>query len=104
MSSEIPSGVRVETVYLVEAQYTPDAAEKRPAVRIEHLTRVAELRRAGTIIEAGAYADALTSSVLLVQAEDEAAARAIAEADVYVKAGVWSGITARPFGRVVTDS
>jgi len=99
--SEIPAGIKVESVFLVEAQYTPDAAEKRPAVRAEHLTRVARLREEGTIIEAGAYSDGLTSSVLLVHADDAAAALAIARADVYVKAGVWGDISARPFGRVV---
>jgi uncharacterized protein len=102
MTSEFPPGVRIETVFLVEAQYTPEAAERRPAVRAEHLARVAELRREGTIIEGGAYSDALTSSIMLVRAEDAAAASAIAGADVYVKAGVWGDISARPFGRVVT--
>ena len=102
MTSEFPPGVQIETAFLVEAQYTPEAAERRPAVRFEHLTRVAELRRRGTIIEGGAYSDALTSSIMLVRAEDAPAALAIARADVYVKAGVWGDISARPFGRVVT--
>jgi len=101
MSSEIPTGVEIESIYLVEAQYSADAAQKRPAVRPEHLARVAELRRAGIIIEAGAYSDALTSSILLVRADDAAAAVAIARADVYAKSGVWNDISARPFGRVV---
>lgn len=100
-SSEIPPGVTVETVFLVEARYTPEAAERRPAVRAEHLTRIAELRRAGTVIEAGAYADGLSSSILLLRAADEEAALAVARADVYHKAGVWDRISARPFGRVV---
>ena len=98
---EFPPGVSVEKVYLVEAQYTPEAAERRPAVRGEHLVRIAELKRAGTFIEAGAYADGLTSSVILLAAEDEASALAIAHQDVYVRSGVWGEITARPFGRVV---
>ena len=101
MSSEIPAGVEIEIVYLVEAQYTADAADKRPPVRAEHLARIAELRRAGTIIEAGAYSDGLTSSILLVHAEDAAAALAVARADVYARSGVWGDISARPFGRVV---
>ncbi len=100
-STEFPPGVEIEIVFLVEAQYTPEAAERRPAVRAEHLARVAELRRGGTIIEAGAYSDALTSSLLLVHAGNAAAALAIVRADVYVKAGVWGDISARPFGRVV---
>ena len=101
MSSEIPAGVEIEIVYLVEAQYTADAADKRPPVRAEHLARIAELRQAGTIIEAGAYSDGLTSSILLVHADDPAAALAVARADVYARSGVWGDISARPFGRVV---
>jgi uncharacterized protein YciI len=50
--AEFPPGVSIETVYLVEAQYTAQAAERRPAVRPAHLTRIAELKRAGTLIEA----------------------------------------------------
>jgi hypothetical protein len=101
--SEIPAGVKVESVFLVEAQYTADAAEKRPAVRPEHLARVAQLREEGTIIEAGAYSDKLSSSILLVRADDVAAALAIARADVYARSGVWGDISARPFGRVTTE-
>ncbi len=100
--SDIPAGVKVEAVFLVEALYTPEAAEKRPAVRAEHLTNVARLRDEGVIIEAGAYSDGLTSSLLLVRAEDAAAAVALARQDVYVKSGVWGDISARPFGRVTS--
>jgi len=101
--SDIPAGVKVESVFLVEAQYTPDAADKRPAVRAQHLANVARLRDEGTIIEAGAYSDRLSSSVLLLRAADAAAALAIARQDVYVKAGVWGDISARPFGRVTSE-
>lgn len=101
--SEIPTGVKVESVFLVEAQYAPDAAEKRPAVRAEHLTRIVQLRQAGTIIEGGAYSDELTSSIMIVRAEDAAAALAIAREDVYARSGVWTDISARPFGRVTSE-
>lgn len=96
----IPDGVEIETVFLVEAQYTAEAPERRAAVRGEHLSRVVELRRDGTLVEAGAYSDGLTSSIMLVRANDAAAALAIARRDVYVRAGVWGEITARPFTRV----
>jgi hypothetical protein len=92
--------VSIEDVYLVECTYTPEAAERRPAVRATHLARVAQLRREGTLIEGGAYTDGLTTSLMLVRAETAEAARAIAEADVYVTAGVWGAISVRPFGRV----
>lgn len=99
--SDIPAGVTVEPVFVVEAQYTPGAAERRPAVRAQHLANIVKLREAGTIIEAGAYSDRLTSSLLLVRAPDAEAALAVARADVYVSAGVWGDISARPFGRVI---
>jgi uncharacterized protein len=102
--SDIPAGVTVEHVFLVEATYTPEAAERRPAVRPEHLARIVRLRDEGTIIEAGAYSDGFTSSLLLVRAEDAEAAAAIARTDVYVRAGVWGDISARPFGRVIPES
>jgi len=100
--SDLPPGVGIERVFLVEARYTPEAEERRPAVRAAHLTRIAELLRAGTLIEGGAYSDAMTSSIMLLRAEDAAEALAVARADVYVKAGVWGDISARPFGRVTT--
>lgn len=99
-NDELPPGVALERVYLVEATYTPNAAARRPAVRVEHLARAAELKRQGIIVEVGAFADGLTSSLLMIRAQNEEIALAIAHADVYVRAGVWGEITARPFGRV----
>lgn len=98
--TEIPAGVEIEPVFLVEGRYSPDAAERRPAVRAAHITRIAELKRAGVIVEAGAYSDGQISSLLVVRAENAAAALAVAHDDVYVSAGVWAEITARPFSRV----
>jgi hypothetical protein len=99
--SEIPPGIEIEQVYLVEVRFTPQAAERRPAVRHEHLVRIAELKRSGTLIEGGAYADdGLTSSILVIRAADAEAAEAVVRADVYVRAGVWGAMTVRPFGRV----
>jgi uncharacterized protein YciI len=100
MTQEIPAGVAVESVFLVEATYTPEAPTRRPPVRAEHLARIAALTRAGTVIAAGAYSDAMTSSLVIVRAPDAESALAIARADVYVGAGVWGQITARPFGLV----
>jgi uncharacterized protein YciI len=100
--AEIPPGVEIEQVYLVEVHFTPQAAERRPAVRHEHLVRIAELKRSGTLIEGGAYADGgLSSSILFVRAPDAEAAEAVVRADVYMRAGVWDRLTVRPFGRVV---
>ena len=57
MSDQMPAGVSIEDVYVIEATYTPEAGERLPAVRGTHLGRFAELRAAGTLIEAGAYKD-----------------------------------------------
>lgn len=100
MSSEIPAGVALESVFVVEATYAPDAAETRPAHRPAHLRRIAELRAAGVILEAGAFPD-LSGSLLLVRAADAAAALAIAREDVYLREGVWVEVRVRPFVRVV---
>jgi hypothetical protein len=100
MSSEIPDGVALEPVFVIEATYAPDAAETRPAHRPTHLRRVAELRDAGVILEAGAFPD-LSGSLLLVRAADADAALAIAREDVYLREGIWVEARVRPFVRVV---
>ena len=97
----IPDGVTVETVYVVEISYTADAAEKRPALRPEHLRRIARLMAEDRVIEAGGYLD-FSVAMLIVRASSEAEAVALIRDDVYVREGVWlDDARARPFGRVV---
>jgi uncharacterized protein YciI len=97
----VPDGVAVETIYVVEVSYAADAADKRPAVRPEHLSRVARLIDEGRLIEAGGFLD-FSSALLLVRAPSEAEAVALIRDDVYIRAGVWvDDVRARPFGRVV---
>lgn len=99
MATELPEGIAVESIFLIEATYAPDAAETRPAHRAEHLARIAALRDAGVVIEAGAFTD-LSSSVLLVRLDDEDAVRELAASDVYMRTGVWVELRIRRFGRV----
>jgi len=99
MSAEIPQGIAIEQIFLVEVTYGPDAAGRRPLFRVEHLTRIAALRAAGTVIEAGGCSD-FSASYLLVRAPDEAAVDALIAADVYTRNGVWQRATIRGFGRV----
>jgi uncharacterized protein YciI len=97
----IPDGVAVETVFVVEISYTADAAQKRPAVRPEHLRRVAQLLANGTLVEAGGYLD-FSAALLMVRATSEEEAVALVRDDVYVREGVWlDDARARPFGRVI---
>jgi uncharacterized protein YciI len=100
--TDVPEGVAIETVYLVEVPYTPEAAERRPALRRQHLARIERLIREGRVIEAGGVTD-FSKAVLLVRAASEAEALALIAEDVYTSGGVWHAPTARAFGRVVPD-
>jgi uncharacterized protein YciI len=91
----------IEPVWLVRATCAPDAAETRVPFRPRHLARLAELKAAGVIVEAGAFLD-VSESVLLIRAETEAAALDICRADVYMQKDVWVELPAEPFGRVRT--
>jgi uncharacterized protein YciI len=103
MTAEIPPGVAVETIFIVEATYAPDASESRRPVRIEHLSRVIELRDAGILIEAGGYAD-LSSALLLFRTATADEALRICREDIYTRSGVWIELRARPWGRVVREA
>ena len=63
----------------MEATYAPDAAETRVPFRGEHLARAAALKADGTFVEIGAFTD-VSSAVILVRAESEAAALDIVRA------------------------
>ena len=98
--TDLPRDLSIETVWLVEVPYTPDAPSLRPPHRPVHLGRIASLIRDGTVIEAGGCAD-WSKAVLLLRAPSEAEAIGLVEDDVYTREGVWHNPTATPFGRVV---
>jgi uncharacterized protein YciI len=97
--SDIPPGIEIEPIWLVEVPYTAEAAVRRPAHRPEHLARIADLMQRGRIIEAGGCAD-FSKAVLLVRGTSEAEALRLITEDVYTRSGVWQSPTARAFGRV----
>jgi uncharacterized protein YciI/uncharacterized tellurite resistance protein B-like protein len=99
---EIPDGLGIETVFLVEVPYTPEAPERRPALRREHLTRVARLMREGRIIEAGGTLD-FGKAVLLIRGADADEVRALIAEDVYTTGAVWQSPTVTAWGRVVQE-
>jgi uncharacterized protein YciI len=98
MTQQLPAGLAIEPIFLVEATYAPDAAETRVPFRAEHLARLVGLRDAGVVVEAGAYAD-VSSSLVLLRAADADAALAIVGDDVYLRNGVWVELRVRAFGR-----
>jgi catechol 2,3-dioxygenase-like lactoylglutathione lyase family enzyme/uncharacterized protein YciI len=96
----IGAPVPAETVWFAEARFAPDAADRRGPFRQEHLERIARLRADGVVVEGGAFLDALTTSVVIIRAASEEAARAVMEGDPYVAQGIWTEISIRPWGRV----
>ena len=100
--ADIPAGIRVETIYVVQATYGPDAPKLRPAARPEHLAHIGDLLRAGQVIEAGGYLD-FSEALLLERASSEVEAVDLFRDDAYIRRGVWTDLRARPFGRVIAD-
>ncbi len=99
VSSEIPDGVEIERVWAIEADYAPDGEARRRPIRHAHLANIARLMREGIVIVAGAVGN-VESAFIVVRVADEAAARDLAEHDVYWTSGAWSSIRVRPYGLV----
>ena len=100
VSSEIPEGIEIEHVWAIEAEYAADGEARRRPVRHAHLANLARLMREGVVIVAGAVGN-VESAFIVVRVADEAAARDLAEHDVYWTSGAWSSIRVRPYGMVV---
>ncbi len=78
----------------------PDGARLRPTVRPAHLENLKPLVEQGRMIIGGPFTDG-SGSLMIVDMEDEAAARAFAENDPYVKQGVFERVEVKPFRKVV---
>lgn len=88
-------------MYEVAADYL----EKRAAYRVEHLALARAAARRGELVLAGAFVEPVDGAALLFQGENGDAARAFAEADPYVRAGLVTSWRVRPWTTVVgTDA
>ena len=96
---EVPEDVEIEQVWAIEADFAADGEARRRAVRHAHLANLARLMREGVVIVAGALGN-VESAFILVRVADEAAARDLAEHDVYWTSGAWARIRVRPYGLV----
>lgn len=75
----------------------PGALEVRLATREAH---IAFARESGALKLGGPFLDAageMAGSMLIIEAEDLAAAKAFSEADPYRKAGLFQSVDIRPF-------
>jgi uncharacterized protein YciI len=82
----------------------PDSLGLRAATRETHLgyldSIVAQMLLAGPVLNAEGQS---IGSLLVIEAENQAAAEALAAADPYAKAGLFESITIRPYRLVYKD-
>lgn len=97
-------------LYALVGQDVPDSLERRLAARPAHLARLQALQNDGRLLLAGPFPaiDAndpgpagFTGSLIVAEFESLAAAQAWADADPYVAAGIYAGVTVKPFRKVL---
>ncbi len=90
--------------FLLLYDFVPDYLQRRAAFRGEHLRLAWEAQRRGELMLGGALADPVDGAVLVFQGENDRPARAFAQADPYVKAGLVTRWSVRPWTTVVGDA
>lgn len=90
--------------FLLFYDFVPDYLQHRTAYRGEHLRLAWEAQHRGELVLGGALADPVDGAVLLFQCEDDQPARAFAQADPYVKAGLVTRWSVRPWTTVVGEA
>jgi uncharacterized protein YciI len=97
-------------LYAVVGQDVSDSLERRLAARPAHLARLQALQDDGRLLLAGPFPAidthdpgpaGFTGSLVVAEFESLAAAQAWADADPYVAAGVYAGVTVKPFKKVL---
>jgi uncharacterized protein YciI len=96
--------------YAIEGYDAPQTLDRRLAARPAHLARLTALRDEGRLLLAGPCPaiDAedpgpagFSGSIVIAEFDTLAAARAWADADPYVAAGVYARVEVRPFKAVL---
>lgn len=96
-------------LYAIMGQDIDNSLEKRTAARAEHLARLEQLLQDGRMVLAGPFPaiDAetpgtagFTGSLIVAEFESLEAAKAWADADPYIEAGVYQHVTVKPFKKV----
>ena len=92
--------------YAIVGQDVPDSLDRRLATRPAHVERLHALQQAGRLLLAGPFpaidsndpgASGFTGSLIVAEFDTLADAQAWAEADPYVAAGVYAGVSVKPF-------
>jgi len=96
--------------YAIEGTDNADSLEQRKSARPAHLARLQALCDAGRLLLCGPFPAidsedpgpaGFTGSLIVAEFSDFAAAKAWAEQDPYIAAGVYRSVSVRPFKRVL---
>ena len=87
--------------FLLIYELAPSYLQYRGAYRPEHLRLAWEAHDRGELLMGGALDNPANQAMLLFQGESDAATKAFAQADPYVKAGLVTRWTVRPWNTVV---
>lgn len=97
-------------LYAIISQDTDDSLEKRKGARPDHLARVNLLKDEGRLIIAGPHPAVdsedpgevgFTGSLIIAEFDSLEQAKAWADADPYVAAGVYKDVQVKPFKKVL---
>jgi uncharacterized protein YciI len=97
-------------LYAIIGEDVPNSLEKRMNARSSHLARLTELQSQGRLFLAGPFPaiDSIdpgpagySGSLIVVEFSDLAAAKAWADADPFVIAGVYANVTVKPFRKTL---
>jgi uncharacterized protein YciI len=92
--------------YAIVGQDVPDSLERRLAARPAHVERLHALQQTGRLLLAGPFptidsndpgAAGFTGSLIVAEFETLVDAQAWADADPYLAAGVYAGVSVTPF-------
>lgn len=96
--------------FAIVANDVPNSLEARIASRPSHLARLQQMQADGRLLLAGPFPAiasedpgpaGFTGSLIIVEFEDLEAARAWAQEDPYLAAGVYSTVDVRPFRKTL---
>jgi uncharacterized protein YciI len=96
-------------LYAIIAEDIENSLDKRASARPDHIARLQLLVDAGRIVIAGPHpaidsedpgTNGFTGSLIVAEFESLGAAKEWADADPYVKAGVYKKVTVKPFKKV----
>lgn len=98
-------------LYAIIGRDVPDSLPRRQAARPAHRLRLRALQAEGRLLLAGPFpavdaadpSTAATGSLIVAEFDSLEAARAWADADPYVAAGVYESVTVAPFLRTFPE-